>query len=265
MLALIPYNIIYGIILWYNTILICSRCLLFIFFFASEGSFEFSLGTAPSTLCMVLFGLSVVEAVPCLDSGKRNHLSQELWTLDSFMLARTSQHGGAVQTSYHSLDWDPCDLCSFLFGVTLQPSTSCRDLTTWPKELWDYDSDIVLGVHRGSDFRKASLVNRMLLLTTTIFLSQDYMRSVSEIVLIFWFWVMLIHVEDDMNSGLWSTGSLQVTLGKEPLGPLLSVSEYGAASGRRERWWQQKSLPCVLSTQEVPQYLIFICVSVAHW
>ena len=116
----------------YNTIPICSRCLLFILF-ALEGSLEFSLGTMPSTSCMVLFGLSVMEAVPRLDSGKRNHLSQELRTLDSFMLARTSQHGGAIQARYHSLDWGPCDLWSFLFGGTLQPSTSYRGLTMWPR------------------------------------------------------------------------------------------------------------------------------------
>lgn len=90
----------------------------------------------------------------------------------------------------------------------------------------------------------------MLLLTITIFLSQDYMTLISKVMLTFSLWVILFHFEHEMNSWLWSIGSLQLTIGQEPLElllvcvlnmvlPLATLLE-NSGSGR-------SPLPCVLS------------------
>lgn len=61
------------------------------------------------------------------------------------------------------------------------------------------------------------LVSGVLLLTITIFLSQDYIRFIPRTVLTPWFWVTLSQAEREMNSRFWSIDSLQLTVGQEPL------------------------------------------------
>lgn len=100
-------------------------------------------------------------------------------------------------------------------------------------------------------FQESNLVIKVLLLTITIFLSQDYMTLISKVMLTFSLWVILFHFEHEMNSWLWSIGSLQLTIGQEPLElllvcvlnmvlPLATLLENSGGGSR-------SPLPCVLS------------------
>ena len=94
-------------------------------------------------------------------------------------------------------------------------------------------------------FEGSNLLSGVLLLTITIFLSQDYIRFIPRTVLTPWFWVTLSQAECEMNSRFWSIDSLQLTGGQEPL-VLLFICVLNTVlplvnTIRGWQWWQQKS------------------------